>query len=302
MRLRILLAALALLIVAGITSYLWHSASVEGERKLADARRKLPFVSLTERLPRGKPVTPTKALAADVKKHWEEMETQFARGDRAEMLKALHERTRDVFVARPFAGVGRMLESGTPEEILMDVHDADPNLRQPGEPAYFPISEGETTTRVQPDGETRFLHREGVLNFLPARSFGYIKDREHVAGFKPHGFRYVPNNKPMRVDHVQLIGILTHDQPVVYLTDKLPSMEEARQVKTRSLDLFEAVGMSLLREGEDLYIVSKEETLRMLGALRATRTCQKCHDAEVGDLLGAFSYTLRPAPKEQEER
>jgi hypothetical protein len=37
----------------------------------------------------------------------------------------------------------------------------------------------------------------------------------------------------------------------------------------------------------------------MLGAIRATKTCQKCHDAEIGDLLGAFSYTLRPVPKEE---
>ena len=32
---------------------------------------------------------------------------------------------------------------------------------------------------------------------------------------------------------------------------------------------------------------------RMFGALRATKQCLKCHDAARGDLLGAFSYTLR---------
>ena len=84
---------------------------------------------------------------------------------------------------------------------------------------------------------------------------------------------------------------------MVYLTDKLPSMEQIRQGKVRSLDFFEEAGMPSLRDGEDLYIVRKDDTVRMLGALRATKTCQKCHDAEIGDLLGAFSYTLRPAPK-----
>jgi hypothetical protein len=56
-------------------------------------------------------------------------------------------------------------------------------------------------------------------------------------------------------------------------------------------------GVPACCEGEDLFIVSKDNTIRMLGAMRATKVCQQCHDAKVGDLLGAFSYTLRAAPK-----
>jgi hypothetical protein len=52
-----------------------------------------------------------------------------------------------------------------------------------------------------------------------------------------------------------------------------------------------------LSDGEDLFIANKDNIVRMLGALRATKTCLKCHDAEIGDLLGAFSYTLRPPGK-----
>jgi hypothetical protein len=92
-----------------------------------------------------------------------------------------------------------------------------------------------------------------------------------------------------------------HPNPVVYLTDTLPSMEQVRYGKTRLLDYFEGVGLASLREGEDLFIAQKDDTLRMLGALRATKTCQQCHDAQVGDLLGAFSYTLRPSPAPQPE-
>jgi hypothetical protein len=267
------------------------------ERKLADARRNLPFESLTSRLPKGKPIPPTKALAAEVKQQWDEMEGahQFGSGERTEMLKALHERTRDIFVTKPGTGFERMIPE-TPEEILAG--DNTPGIRQPGEPAYFPASAGEEVTQVQPDREFRDLHRIGVLSFLTSRNFGYAKDRDHVAGFKPHGFRFVPKNNPLRMDHVLLVGILVHDQPVVYLTDSLPSMEQVHAAKTRPLDLFEQAGLPSLCDGEDLYIVRKEETVRMLGAIRATRTCQSCHDAEVGDLLGAFSYTLRPAPKQ----
>ncbi|MFM8469234.1 MAG: hypothetical protein ACKODH_04590 [Limisphaerales bacterium] len=35
--------------------------------------------------------------------------------------------------------------------------------------------------------------------------------------------------------------------------------------------------------------------LRVVGAMRATASCAKCHEVPVGTLLGAFSYTLTPA-------
>ena len=152
---------------------------------------------------------------------------------------------------------------------------------------------------MKPNDDFRGLHRINLFGFLYPNGFGYFKDRDHVAGFESHGFRWSPTSPEdvrWRIEHVQLVGILTQDQPLVYLTDKMPSMDQIRQGKTRGLDFFEEVALPELAKGEDLYIVRKNDTLRMLGAIRATKTCQKCHDAEIGDLLGAFSYTLRPAP------
>jgi hypothetical protein len=95
------------------------------------------------------------------------------------------------------------------------------------------------------------------------------------------------------------VGILTQPEPVVYLSSKLPSMELIKHGKTRPVDFFEDSALASLRSGQDLVIVRKHDTLRMLGALRATKTCQQCHDAEIGDLLGAFSYTLAVADGSQ---
>ncbi len=305
MRLGILFGVLGLLTVTGLAiqfpdqvMYFFAPFSKE-ERRLADARAKLPLESLTERLPKGKPITPTKALSVDARKHWDELESYHAQSDRAEMLKALHERTRNVFVDRPGAGMGRMLE--TAEEVLLATDHGERLTNQPGEPAYFPVSEGDNVSRVQSDANFRDLHRSSVLHFFTARNFGYAKDRDHVAGFKPHGFRhaYWMERNSLRVEHVLLIGILKHERPVVYMTEKLPSMDKIHLEKARPLDLFEEAGLSSLRAGDDLHIASKETTFRMVGALRATKTCQKCHDAEIGDLLGAFSYTLRPTPKDK---
>jgi len=90
-----------------------------------------------------------------------------------------------------------------------------------------------------------------------------------------------------------------HERPVVYLSEELPSMKQARQAEVRPLDFFEAAGLQALARGDDLYIIQKDDTLRMLGALRATKQCIACHDAEAGDLLGAFSYTLRSQPAKE---
>jgi hypothetical protein len=277
------------------------------EQMETDARQKLAFASLIERLPKGKALPPTKALSSGAKQRWDVLDQELAvtQNHRAKVLKELHEKTRKFFVTMPGAGPIRRLE--TPEEILLDAFGQATSARdqpgdQPGEPADFPISPGEPLSRVEPNGEFYGYHKDGMVDFLYPRGFGYVKDRAHIAGFKPHGFRSDPfpawrvENWSWRVQHIQLVGILSHAKPLVYLTDKLPSMEQIRQGKTRTLDFFEEAALPTLREGEDLSIASKGETVRMLGALRATKTCQQCHDAEVGDLLGAFSYTLRRAP------
>ncbi|MCI0641232.1 MAG: hypothetical protein L0Y72_09120 [Gemmataceae bacterium] len=316
MRIILSLAAILLLAFAAVGVYfapniirLWSENPSEqqaSERKEAEARKTLAFASLTERLPKGKPITPRKGLDAESKKRWEILDQNLARhqDQRAELLKALHEKTRKFFVESPGEGPRRPVWPN-PDELLLDEVYKNGDPSQPGLPADFPVSPGETLTRVNADDEFHFYHDIGLSDFLHPFGFGYIKDRDHVAGFSSHGFRNlgVPahESKRWRINHVQLVGILSHEQPVVYLTDKLPSMEQVRQGKTRTLDYFEEAALPSLRDGEDLYIVSKDDTIRMLGALRATKICQNCHDAEVGDLLGAFSYTLRPAPKETKQ-
>lgn len=62
---------------------------------------------------------------------------------------------------------------------------------------------------------------------------------------------------------------------------------------TRSLDMFETAGVHELLSGKDVYIRTKDNVVRMLGALRATEQCIRCHtEAKSGDLLGAFSYAF----------
>jgi hypothetical protein len=82
---------------------------------------------------------------------------------------------------------------------------------------------------------------------------------------------------------------------------KSPEADDAK-LETRPLDIFEISGVAELRQGKDLYIRHKDNAIRMLGALRATEQCLKCHgDNKKGDLLGAFSYTFVDTNKSLEK-
>jgi hypothetical protein len=75
--------------------------------------------------------------------------------------------------------------------------------------------------------------------------------------------------------------------------DDARAKAEPAKLETRPLDVFETTGVAELRDGKELFIRTRGNAIRMLGALRATEQCLECHtDSKRGDLLGAFSYTF----------
>jgi hypothetical protein len=165
---------------------------------------------------------------------------------------------------------------------------------QPGPASGEISSPGEW--RLLPTGVEVSLGRilgESVLDFANPRGFGYFKDRRHVAGFESHRFSRVPEPEPRwAVRRLELVSLLLHDEPVVYISDHLPEMDKMHNTPTRPLDRFERFALDELGWGEDLFIAEAGDRLRMLGAIRAARQCVACHGGGRGDLLGAFSYTL----------
>jgi hypothetical protein len=79
----------------------------------------------------------------------------------------------------------------------------------------------------------------------------------------------------------------------VYVSESLPRMDKLRGAPTRPLDGFEAAALEKLRRGEHLLAANAPEGVRMLGAIRSLKQCASCPGGARGDLLGAFSYTLR---------
>src|SRR5262249_42135855 len=125
--------------------------------------------------------------------------------------------------------------------------------------------------------------------------FGWIVDRQKVAGFRAHRFGMVPQATHWKVQAVELVGILMHERPVVYMSDELPRMDKLVKAPTRLLNTFELRGLEKLQQGDDMFIREIGERLYMLGAVRSVEQCIKCHSGERGDLLGAFSYSLTRA-------
>jgi hypothetical protein len=132
-----------------------------------------------------------------------------------------------------------------------------------------------------------------VLNFANPGDSGYVRDRDHVAGFLPHEFIGPPAGfRSWKIHKLELVSLLKHEEPAVYLSDELPKMRELDDAKTRPLDSFESQALGALRQGEDMQVQSGPDNIRMLGAIRALKQCLQCHSVERGEMLGAFSYDL----------
>jgi hypothetical protein len=266
-----------------------------GRISAQEARRRLAFESLEDRLPTGKGIPGPKEFSSAANEFWAAVDrsAQNEHDYRAKLLKGLHEKTETFFVDSPGYGRGRM--KYFPEEVMLSRFPDGP-AEQPGEAAQFPLSTGEALDVIPPSQELTQQHQNDIHRFIRASGFGYMIDRRQVAGFTAHGFRWGRRDDPKhryQVDHILLVGLLKHELPVVYVSDQLPSMKHMDKAVTRPIDVFEDAGLWALARGDDLFVIQKDDALRMLGALRATPQCIACHDAEPGDLLGAFSYTLR---------
>jgi hypothetical protein len=95
------------------------------------------------------------------------------------------------------------------------------------------------------------------------------------------------------VRKIELVGLVKHNHPVVYVSEQLLEMADLKDVPKRELDRFEAAGLERIQGGEDLFARKQKDTIRLLGSVRAQKECLSCHDGGEGKLLGAFSYTLR---------
>jgi hypothetical protein len=290
-----------------ITALVYGVFILWGEWEFARLRERFPYESLEERLPTVQPRVTAERLPDSTAERLTLLEdsVEAAQGSyffsRAYLLQRLHEEKVTLFVNSPGFGVSRTLPFIPSEGRITSRLRADALVPQPTSPADAPgPTDGWSPPPIALDsGGLYQLHREGIVDFAYPVGFGYVKDRRHVTGLQAHRFSSVPGpEEKWEVRRLELVGLLLHDVPVVYVSENLPRMDEVRGGPTRPLDGFEAASLEGLRRGEDIILGGTSGAFRMLGAVRSTRQCVQCHGGERGDLLGAFSYTLRRSERD----
>jgi hypothetical protein len=271
--------------------------ALQSHEKWAELREQYPYESLENRLP-----TRSAGNAAQPKNEVRlqdlEKKVFLESLGRANPLRQLHEMSVNSFVNSPGFGVTRGY-SPSMQQLKRSLQKSLPDRAPVQQPDYLcpfiPPSNNLISKLGFWNPDTMLsLHDDGVLDFVNTNGFGYVKDREHIAGFQKHGMTKVPaGNSNWSVAHLELVGLVVHEKPVVYMTANLPQMEEVQTAPRRPLDSFELEGLEALRGGEDLYCRGSEDKARMMGSIRAVKQCLECHGGSRGDLLGAFSYGLR---------
>ncbi len=281
-------ATLAAYLLAGILV-------LASEREYARLRTLYPYESMEARLPGPEPAQGTTGLppaTRDRLARLDEMVEQTSKGTRNFQIEILHEHAIDLFINSPGFGIARMIHPS--EFSLANSLRREPVPLQPGSRFLSIWSPGVSRHSTVADGTLLSpLLDDSIVDFVNGRGFGYFKDRRHVAGFETHRFSRVPEpEQPWRIQSLELISLLLHDEPQVYNSDHLPRMEQTHTMPTRPLDRFEWFALHDLQQGEDIITTRESEGLRMLGAVRSLPRCVNCHGGEKGALLGAFSYTL----------
>ena len=99
------------------------------------------------------------------------------------------------------------------------------------------------------------------------------------------------------IQSIELVGLMQHNGPVVYAPAYHGQPVDSIKAKVRGMTEFERAALESFSGGDDIAISPADDAgvLRCMGTLRAKHACVQCHqDKKNGDLLGAFSYNLRP--------
>lgn len=270
----------------------------------------------------------TQPLSAAAEKSLDAMEKSIESQRRFDLrtraLQALHSDRVEQFIRREGFGLARL---PTPTPSHLELPDSAPiqfaslsssAIEQAG-PHAMPLpatlsDRGEAPSRLPSLSMLAAFHAGSQSDFLDISRWGMVKDKQRVAGFAGHAFSHLPQvveprnttedrrpaqpdpTNPWQVTRLELVSLLKHDRPRVYVSDQLPRMAELDNAKTRGLSRFEQTALEALQTGDELAVDARLNQIYMLGAVRATTQCLECHDVQRGDLLGAFSYELRRDP------
>lgn len=268
-----------------------------GLLELAALRKQFPAQSLKERLAFQEkyPIEGGREAASRFQTGTDRMSYR----SRAWNLQRLHEDSYERFVAAAGFGGFRM------PWVSRGKIELPPQMQTPVVANEICFDNREIPGRPAPDDDDLTkLHHTGLNEFLDEERLGYIESIDRVIGFEPHAVQTLPaaipaSSETWRVARLELVSLLKHDSPAVYISDSLPNLDQLKNLTTRDLDDFEQSSLARLRGDEEIVVDNQPTAIRMLGAVRAGEVCLACHQVPQKTLLGAFSYELRPLRHDQ---
>ena len=318
-RTTLLMCGLPMFIVLG-----WITQHKVAEVAIIDRlRTRFPVESLAPRLalevkgtPLDDPILLSALVASELQQENAEMLYRLGQeGGRTTRLKVLHDESYREFVASSGFGFSRTwpesmrpLDLPEPQSVPQPIR---PSLPDSYLADRYSMSQKmiDISAFIYPEtqSEGRIIHRSASGLFLDPRQWGAVTDLDHVVGFQAHHVAEIPHTGQLYsgetrrwgISQLQLVSLLKHDTPRVYVSENLPDMKELAteqtEVPTRELTPFESHALPALKRESNLIINEAPSHILMLGALRASESCRECHRVEYGALLGAFSYVLAPA-------
>jgi hypothetical protein len=296
-----------------------QSARETAERRMqrrVELRKDFPMESLSVRLEyettpnNAEPKSKTDEFSSSIEGRLTSLEEQQNTNWRGRDLEKLHDKAIDEFLRNTGFGVTRMRsvhreQIELPESPPVPFNDTGKRFT-PYVPEHADF-DGVTLLDNSESQEARpgipaltAYHDSGLTEFLAPNRMGYIEDREHVVDFQSHQFGQAPqfpekesHTDEWRVVRLELVSLLKHETPVAYVSKNLPRMDELADAPTRPLNEMERTALPQLRRERDVVIEHWPNTIQMLGSIRASKTCLKCHSVKRGELLGAFTYELR---------
>lgn len=256
-----------------ITAVVYFLAAIPGTRGLLyrlQVRERYPVESLADRLDYEQAVlrdsssvfasansaagVTSEAVATRLllsgKRPWESYRTH--------ELQRLHQRELDGFVFAVGFGIGRMPFYPRTEESLLEYQDEPGTLTSADEKSFLVI-DGQTVRSTAPVVEQNAaastapkqewllgLHDEGASLFVNPASLGYVAGKQRAAGFVSHRFTIgqlpkwkADSSAGWAIARLELVSLLKHKEPRVYISAELPQMDRLKSVPTRKLNEFE---------------------------------------------------------------
>jgi hypothetical protein len=143
------------------------------------------------------------------------------------------------------------------------------------------------------------VHQQHVSDFVGQKGFGVSRAETIIDQRQAYRDR---TGRDWRVTQAQLVSFLEREEPVAYQMEKDqaagilgPRSElNSKTVPTRPLSAFEKSAFAKsLQTGKPEFLESPK-LIKAVAPILAEASCMRCHDVDLGDPLGAFSYELMP--------